>query len=337
MIRLQLEKKEEMLSLYAAKSKQARRDKDEEPCHIRTSFQRDRDRILYSKAFRRLKHKTQVFIVSTGDHYVTRLTHTLQVSQIARTIARALNLNEDLAEAISLGHDLGHTPFGHIGESVLNHLYSKGFNHNEQSIRVVEVLEKNGKGLNLTKDVRDGILKHSWTKEKTTGLPNTLEGEVCKIADKIAYINHDIDDAIRVGIIKTGDLPRSAIVMLGNSHSERINSLISDIIDYSSISLQNKKTKPTISLSPSVLVEMNILRSFLFENVYNLIAVTEKAEEARSIVFSLYHYFTKNPNKIPDEFISEEQDRERRIVDYIAGMTDQFAIKEAEKIKTKRF
>jgi dGTPase len=236
-IRQRAEEKEESLSRYAIKSKQSRgRLRDEEPCPIRTVFQRDRDRIIYSNSFRRLKHKTQVFIAPQGDHYVTRLTHTLEVSQIARTIARALNLNEDLTEAISMGHDLGHTPFGHVGEQVLNELYPPGFRHNEQSLRTVDLLEKDGKGLNLTWEVRDGIVNHSKTSEKTLedwGQVATLEGSIAKIADVVAYVNHDIDDAIRAAVLKENDLPLSATNLLGHSNTERINSLVSDIIEQS--------------------------------------------------------------------------------------------------------
>ncbi|MCK4964867.1 MAG: deoxyguanosinetriphosphate triphosphohydrolase, partial [Dehalococcoidia bacterium] len=226
-IRHWLEEREEGLSPYAAKSRLSRgRKLDEEPCPMRTAFQRDRDRIIHCKAFRRLKHKTQVFIAPPGDHYVTRLTHTLEVSQIGRSISRALNLNEDLTEAIALGHDLGHTPFGHVGEEVLNNLYPGGFRHNEQSLRVVDILEKDGRGLNLTWEVREGILKHAKARAdilgKEWGSVDTLEGQVCKIADIIAYINHDIGDAVRAGILSEDELPRQAVAVLGHSHSERI-------------------------------------------------------------------------------------------------------------------
>ena len=248
----------------------------EEPCPIRTAFQRDRDRIIYCKSFRRLKHKTQVFIAPLGDHYVTRLTHTLEVSQIARTIARALNLNEDLTEAIALGHDLGHTPFGHVGEDVLNELYHHGFRHNEQSLRIVDLLENDGQGLNLTWEVRDGILNHSKTGVANIlgedwGEVSTLEGEVVKIADIVAYINHDIGDAIRAGIITERDLPLDAIMVLGITHSQRINTMVSDIIGNSwAVRCCDKicdtiKERPTIKMSPEVLAAANTLRDFLFE------------------------------------------------------------------------
>ena len=233
------EEREGSLSRYAAKSRLSRgRARQEEPCLIRTSFQRDRDRIIHSKSFRRLKHKTQVFIAPLGDHYVTRLTHTLEVAQIARTISRALNLNEDLTEAIALGHDLGHTPFGHVGERVLDELFPAGFRHNEQSLRVVDRLEKNGQGLNLTWEVRDGILNHSKTKVNNLvsadwGTVGTLEGDVCKVSDIVAYINHDLEDAIRAGMITEKDRPQSVINVLGFSHSQRINTIVCDIINFS--------------------------------------------------------------------------------------------------------
>ncbi len=253
-IRSWLESREETLSPFAAKSNQAHRDRSEEPSPMRTEFQRDRDRIIHCMAFRRLKHKTQVFIAPPGDHYVTRLTHTLEVSQIARTIARALNLNEDLTEAISLGHDLGHTPFGHVGEDVLNEIYPQGFSHNEQSLRVVEVLEKEGNGLNLTQEVREGILKHSKSREGILGenwdAPDTLEAQICKIADTIAYINHDIGDAIRAGLITSDNLPHSTIAVLGRTHSARINTLVNDVIDHSWVAtgLEESEDVPVISL-----------------------------------------------------------------------------------------
>jgi len=289
-IRQKTEEREESLSRYAAKSRQSRgRFKDEEPCPVRTDFQRDRDRIIHSKAFRRLKHKTQVFIAPLGDHYVTRLTHTLEVSQIARTISRALNLNEDLTEAIALGHDLGHTPFGHVGEEVLNELYHHGFKHNEQSLRVVDLLEKDGQGLNLTWEVRDGIVNHSKTRVGILGQDwgevNTLEGEVCKIADTVAYINHDIGDAIRAGIISERDLPLSAITVLGNSHSQRINTMVCDIIDFSwAVRGDNIKDSPTIGMSPQILEATNTLREFLFDRVYNVHAAQKEAKKAREVV-----------------------------------------------------
>ncbi|MDD4875911.1 MAG: deoxyguanosinetriphosphate triphosphohydrolase, partial [Dehalococcoidales bacterium] len=275
-IRQITEEFEKSLSPYAAKSVMSRgRARPEEDCAVRTVFHRDRDRIIHCKAFHRLKHKTQVFIAPLGDHYVTRLTHTLEVAQIARTIARSLKLNEDLTEAISLGHDLGHTPFGHIGEELLNELYYDGFRHNEQSLRVVDILENNGQGLNLTWEVRDGILNHSkpqtdiWGKD--WGEVNTFEGEICKISDIVAYLNHDIDDAIRAGIITESDLPLSTIQGLGSSHSQRINTMVCDIIECSwVVSGHGEIDNPVIGMSPQVLEMSNNLREFLFERVYKL-------------------------------------------------------------------
>jgi len=337
-IRQMIEEREEALSPYAAKSRLSRgRLKHEEPCPVRTAFQRDRDRIIHSKAFRRLKHKTQVFIAPLGDHYVTRLTHTLEVSQIARTIARALNLNEDLTEAIALGHDLGHTPFGHVGEEVLNELYHKGFRHNEQSLRVVDLLEKDGQGLNLTCEVRDGIVNHSKTRAdilgEDSGKASTLEGQVCKIADAIAYINHDIGDAIRAGIITENDLPLGPISVLGRFHSQRINTMVSDVIEHSWVAKGDSPTEsPSIGMSQAVLEETNKLRDFLFERVYNLRSALEEAEKAREVVRLLYQYLNEHEDRLPAEYSVYSDETERRVVDYIAGMTDQYALRTAEEL-----
>ncbi|MDH5695118.1 MAG: deoxyguanosinetriphosphate triphosphohydrolase [Dehalococcoidia bacterium] len=336
-IRQLAEEREESLSPHAVKSKLSRgRLKYEEPCPVRTAFQRDRDRIIHCKAFRRLKHKTQVFIAPLGDHYVTRLTHTLEVSQIARTIARALNLNEDLTEAIALGHDLGHTPFGHVGEEVLNELYHQGFRHNEQSLRVVDLLENDGQGLNLTWEVRDGILNHSKTRAdiqgEDSGQASTLEGQLCKIADAIAYINHDIGDAIRADIITEKDLPPSAVTILGRLHSQRINTMVCDIIDHSWVVRGYNKESPTIGMSPQILEATNTLRDFLFERVYNLQAAQEKAKMARKVVRQLYQYFNGHEDKLPPEYRFYSDETEQRVVDYIAGMTDQYALRLAEEL-----
>ncbi len=337
-IREQTEKREEALSPYAAKSKFSRgRLKWEEPCLVRTNFQRDRDRVIYSKAFRRLKHKTQVFIAPLGDHYVTRLTHTLQVAQIARTIARALNLNEDLTEAIALGHDLGHTPFGHIGEEVLNELYHGGFRHNEQSLRVVDLLEKGGQGLNLTWEVRDGILNHSKGQSGILGNGwgdvGTLEGQVCKIADVVAYVNHDVEDAIRAGIISQDDLPESVVKTLGQTHSQRINTLVCDIINCSwSVTGDSNIGKPMISMSPEVIKATNMLRQFLFDKVYYPSLAKADAVKARKVLRLLYSYFLRHEDKLPREFATLPVDKERKVIDYIAGMTDQYALRLAEEI-----
>ncbi|MCK4963601.1 MAG: deoxyguanosinetriphosphate triphosphohydrolase, partial [Dehalococcoidia bacterium] len=295
-IRRRLEESEGALSPYAAKSRLTQgRVRAEAPSPMRTEFQRDRDRVIHSKAFRRLKHKTQVFIAPLDDYYVTRLTHTLEVSQIARSIARALNLNEDLVEAISLGHDLGHTPFGHMGEEVLNEICSRGFRHSEQSLRIVESLEKDGRGLNLTWEVREGILNHSKTGAEGIlgddwGEVSTLEGEVVKIADTVAYINHDIGDAIRAGIITERDLPLDAIKMLGLAHSQRINTMVCDIIDNSweVRCCDIIKERPAIKMSSQVLAAANTLHNFLFERVYNLRSAQEETEKARGVIRLLY-------------------------------------------------
>jgi len=337
-IREQTEKKEEALSPYASKSKSSRgRLKWEEPCPIRTSFQRDRDRIIHSNAFRRLKHKTQVFIAPLGDHYVTRLTHTLEVSQIARTISRALNLNEDLAEAIALGHDLGHTPFGHIGEEVLNELYHGGFKHNEQSLRVVDLLEREGQGLNLTWEVRDGILNHSKGQAKILGEEwgdvNTLEGQICKIADIVAYVNHDVEDAIRADIISHNDLPKPVVATLGHGHSQRINTLVCDIINCSwPVSGNGNLTNQTIGMSSEVLRATNLLRQFLFDKVYYPSLAGEEAVKAGRVLRLLYSHFLKHEDRLPREFASLPDNKERKVIDYIAGMTDQYALRLAEEI-----
>lgn len=337
-IRQMAEEREESLSPHAAKSKLSRgRLKREDPCPVRTAFQRDRDRIIHSKAFRRLKHKTQVFIAPLGDHYVTRLTHTLEVSQIARTISRALNLNEDLTEAIALGHDLGHTPFGHVGEDVLNELYREGFRHNEQSLRIVDLLENDGKGLNLTSEVRDGILNHSKTREgilgQGRGTVNTLEGEVCKIADAVAYINHDIGDAIRAGVVTERDLPLPAIKLLGMYHSQRVNTMVCDIIEYSWSARDNNSTdSPAIGMSPTVLEATNNLREFLFDKVYNVRSAQAESERAREVVRLLYQYFGAHKDSLPPEYRLHSDDTERMVVDYIAGMTDQYALRLAEEL-----
>ena len=338
-IRQRFEEREESLSPYAAQSRLSRgRGRAEPPSPMRTDFQRDRDRIIHCKAFRRLKHKTQVFIAPLGDHYVTRLTHTLEVSQIARSIARALNMNEDLTEAISLGHDLGHTPFGHVGEDVLNELYHKGFKHNEQSLRVVDCLEKNGKGLNLTWEVREGILKHSKSSKQDIfgdmgDLPTTLEAQICRIADSVAYINHDIGDAIRAGLITEDDLPKSAIKVLGKYHSKRIDTMVCDIIDrsWSATGLESSDEPPVITMSPAVLKAANILRQFLFRNVYDVQVAKNDTEKAREVVRFLYQYFVGNPDCLPEEYACTG-DIERGVVDYIAGMTDNYAQRLTEEI-----
>jgi len=343
-IRVWLEEKEEHLSPYATKSRLSKgRLWPEEPCSTRTAFQRDRDRIIHCKAFRRLKHKTQVFIAPLGDHYVTRLTHTLEVSQIARSIARGLNLNEDLTEAIALGHDLGHTPFGHTGEEVLNEISPSGFRHNEQSLRVVDFLEKGGKGLNLTGEVREGILKHSKSRVDILGegweTVDTLEGQVCKIADIIAYVNHDLDDALRAGIIRESEIPNSITLVLGQSRSERINTVICDILDHSWAArgeeLTGEAIRPMIGMSPPVNEIMNTLRAFLFKRVYGSELVNREAEKAKKIVHLLYEYFMEHENELPQEYVLCGEPLVRRVVDHVAGMTDQYAMRTAVDLGLK--
>lgn len=321
-IREQIEEWEvNKLSQYATLSKNSRgRKSPEEKCTIRTDFMRDRDRIIHSKSFRRLKHKTQVFIAPEGDHFRTRLTHTLEVSQIGRTLARALCLNEDLVEAISLGHDLGHTPFGHTGERVLNNLHPHGFDHSKQSVRVIDFLEheENKIGLNLTYEVREGIINHSGT-----NISSTLEGQIVKYADRIAYINHDIDDAIRAGIIKKFDLPQNCIEILGETHGKRINTMIVDIVE-------NSLNKDYILMSEEINSATNKLRDFMFERVY--LNKKAKSEEAKAeyIITELYNYYLKNMDKLPKEHLKIydhiNSENEDIICDYIAGMTDRYVV-----------
>lgn len=316
-------REETLLSSVACRAARSRgREREEEACPIRTCFQRDVDRIVYSKAFRRLKHKTQVFLQPEGDHYRTRMTHTLEVSRIARTIARALALNEDLTEAIALGHDLGHTPFGHAGERMLNQLMPGGFAHYQQSVRVVERLEKNGEGLNLTWEVRNGILCH------TKGQPAaTLEGQVVRLADHIAYINHDIEDALRAGIIYPMDLPLEVSRVLGFTHSERINTLVADVI-------QASQGQPEIRQTPEVGEAMLALKDFMFANVYTNPLAKGEEGKAQEMLRALYHHYRENPDELPDDFqaIRMEEGVDRAVCDYIAGMTDPFAVEQFEKL-----
>jgi dGTPase len=333
------EEKEERLAPCAVKARLSQgRQAAEEPDPIRTAFQRDRDRIIHCMSFRRLKHKTQVFIAPMGDHYVTRLTHTLEVSQIARTIARALNLNEDLTEAISLGHDLGHTPFGHLGEDTLNELFEPGFRHNEQSLRIVDLLEKDGRGLNLTREVRNGIVSHSKSRkavlDKDWGRVETLEGEVVKISDMVAYINHDIGDAVRAGILTENDLPLNAIAVLGNRHATRINTMVSDIVQSSwEVRSCDIIKKTPIKMSLPVLAAANILRDFLFEHVYTPSTATADAVNAKNIVKFLWKYFNKHEDKLPAEYRRHTDTLQRGITDYIASMTDQYALRLAGELE----
>jgi dGTPase len=339
-IREWLEAREESLSPCAVKSRESRgRERPEPPSPVRTAFQRDRDRIIHCKSFRRLKHKTQVFIAPPGDHYVTRLTHTLEVAQIARTISRALNLNEDLTEAIALGHDLGHTPFGHVGEDVLDELYEGGFSHNLQSLRIVDLLEKDGRGLNLTWEVRDGIARHSKSGVGVLGEDwgevGTLEGEAVKISDMVAYVNHDIGDAIRAGILTESDLPEEAGEVLGTTHSRRIDTMVRDIIN-ASWDVRDCaiiKEKPAIRMSPAVRAAAETMRAFLFERVYNPRAAREETRRAEETVRFLYRYFVTHPETLPPEYRRQSDSIERSTADYIAGMTDQYALTKAEELQ----
>lgn len=311
------ESEKNLLSKFATLSSRSKgRHRQEEKCIVRTDFQRDRDRIIHSKAFRRLMHKTQVFISPEGDHYRTRLTHTLEVSQIARTIARGLKLNEDLTEAIALGHDLGHTPFGHTGEEILDSLMEEGFRHEEQSLRVVDILEQ-GVGLNLTWEVRDGIRHHT-----SSGTPGTLEGKVVQISDRIAYINHDIDDALRSGILRLKDLPQGSIKLLGESHSRRIDTMIKDII------AESYETG-NVGMSSSVYRATKDLRDFMFEKVYIGSRAKEEEEKAQEMLRLLFEYYCDHPETLPREFVDRVGPKaiKRAVCDYIAGMTDSFAIR----------
>ena len=315
----------ENLSPYASLNCETRgRERWEQPCDIRPDYQRDRDRIVHCKSFRRLKHKTQVFLAPEGDHYRTRLTHTLEVSQIARTIAKALNLNESLTEAIALGHDLGHTPFGHAGEYILNELCEEGFAHYKQSVRVVEVLEKKGRGLNLTWEVRDGILNHG-----SSRMPATLEGKIVRFSDKIAYINHDIDDAIRGKIIAEGDIPKEYSDILGTSVKERLDIMIHDII-------LNSMDKPDIVMSADVEKAMKSLRQWMFDNVYKNPLAKKEENKAQQLIVRLYEYYMDHVDQLPEEYLimmdTWLEKKERVVCDYIAGMSDRYAIDKFEEL-----
>lgn len=312
------------LSPYAALSVNSKgRSKPEEQCDIRPVFQRDRDRIIHCKAFRRLKDKTQVFLSPEGDHYRTRLTHTLEVSQTARTIAKALQLNEELVEAIALGHDLGHTPFGHAGERALNRVCPLGFEHSQQSVRTVDRLEKNGQGLNLTYEVRDGILNH-----QTIGKPHTLEGKIVRLSDKIAYIHHDMDDAVRAGILTERDVPKEIRDVIGDSTGARLDHFIHDIVTTS-------MGRNDILMSEPVDKAMKQIRQFMFDNVYqNPIAKSEESK-AEVLMETLYQHFMKNIDDLPEEYLnllSEGEPREQVVCDYVGAMTDRYAVATYEEI-----
>jgi dGTPase len=359
-VRRRTEERELLLAPFAAKSRYSRgRARPDEPSPTRSEFQRDRDRVIHSKAFRRLKHKTQVFIAPLGDHYVTRLTHTMEVAQIARTIARALNLNEDLTEAIALAHDLGHPPFGHAGEEVLGELIPGGFRHNQQSLRVVDVLEKNGQGLNLTWETRESIAKHSKPRGsvagKEFGIPPTLEGQVCKIADAVAYLNHDIGDAVRARLLTEGELPARSREVLGTRHAERIDTMVNDIVtaswdavraDEDSLG-QNEKLyrqmadevsdradagEALVRMSPPVQDAVDELRNFMFENVYLDSDAKEEVGRAQDMLRLLFNYYLQHPDRMPPEYAENGRGEpiHQAVADYVAGMTDQYAIKAFE-------
>lgn len=308
--------REPPLGPRAARAGDATRELPEDPCPLRTAFQRDRDRIIHTKAFRRLKHKTQVFISPEGDHYRTRLTHTLEVSAIGRTVARAMELNEDLVEAITMGHDLGHAPFGHAGEHALDDLlreeHGRRFLHNEQSVRVVEVLERDGRGLNLTREVRDGIRHHTGV-----GRPATLEGQVVRLVDRIAYVNHDIDDAIRAGIIAAADLPAPEIAVLGASTSERITTLVTDIV-------RSSADSDEIRQSDEVGEAFRSLRGFMFDQVYLASPAADEAQRARYVVQALVRAYLTDPSLLPP---GGDAGLLTRVTDHVSGMTDRYALR----------
>ncbi len=297
------------------------RETEEPPDPLRTCYQRDRDRIVHSKAFRRLKHKTQVFLAPEGDHYRVRLTHTLEVSQIARTAARALRLNEDLTEAISLGHDLGHTPFGHLGEQALTPFLGRPFRHNEQSLRIVDHLENDGRGLNLSWEVRDGIVNHTWSMPQ----PATHEAQVVRFADRIAYINHDVDDAVRAGVLEEGELPAEALDVLGQTHSARINTLVTDLVEHSGDGAE-------IGLSGERFRALDVLRDFLFDRVYLRDEARVEQDKAIGLVRTLFAHYLEHPEAVPEEYHRAPGDLPTRVADYIAGMTDRFALRAYERL-----
>ena len=347
LVRQRLERREELLSLFASRSVDAVRAISEEgdPSPVRTAFQRDRDRIIHTNSFRRLKHKSQVFVAPVGDHFTTRLTHVIEVSQVGRTIARGLNLNEDLVEAIGLGHDLGHTPFGHIGEGVLNQVLPGGFHHSRQSVRVVTLLEKDGKGLNLTGHVVDGIRDHSkpegefLSREAVADL--TLEAQIVRISDALAYLAHDILDALRSGFISLEDLPADAIEMLGERHSQRVNTVIEDVIGSSwdcvgeavgEVGQTTADDVPWIRMSDELGKIVTELRVFMFERFYHRISNSVKGRKAAAIVGVLFEHFNRQPDNIPNRLRELSESTERAAADFVCGMTDNFALNMAEQI-----
>jgi dGTPase len=312
----------QILSSRATLSSESKgREREERPHHMRTAFQRDRDRIVHSKSFRRLKHKTQVFISPEGDHYRVRLTHTLEVTQIARTIARALRLNEDLTEAIALAHDLGHTPFGHLGEQALSPFLGRPFRHSEQSLRVVDHLERDGQGLNLTWEVRDGIVNHTWSMP----MPSTPEGQLVRLADRLGYVNHDIDDAIRAGLLMEKELPEEAVAILGRSHADRIERLVTDIVETS-------MDAPEVGLSEPAAHALDILRQFMFSRVYMREEASAEQEKAIGVVRGLFSHYLDHPGDVPSEYHAAPGDSPTRVADYIAGMTDRYALRVYAKL-----
>jgi dGTPase len=321
-IRERQEELERALSPHATLSTASKgRERDEAPHHMRTAFQRDRDRLVHCKAFRRLKHKTQVFIAPEGDHYRVRLTHTLEVSQIARTISRALRLNEDLTEAIALGHDLGHTPFGHLGEQALSPFLGRPFRHSEQSLRVVDHLERDGRGLNLTWEVRDGILNHTWSMPS----PATTEAQVVRFADRLAYVNHDIDDAIRAGLLSEDELPAEAVTVLGTSHGARIETLVNDIVE-------STGDGPEVGMSEPAFAALDVLRDFMFERVYLRAEAAAEQEKAVALIRTLFSHYLDHPEDIPPEYRTAPGDLTTHVADYIAGMTDRYALRIYEQL-----
>jgi dGTPase len=331
-IRKMLEQAEvDSLAPYACLSSKTRGRQSPMPeCDVRTAFQRDRDRILHSKSFRRLKDKTQVFLLPVGDHYRTRLTHTLEVSQIARTISKSLRLNEDLTEAIALGHDLGHTPFGHAGEDVLDEILPDGFRHNEQSLRVVDILERDGQGLNLTFEVRDGILRHSKGKESIASrenIPGTLEGQVVRVADIIAYVNHDIEDAMRAGVINQSDLPEDHIRVVGRSHGARIDTMVKGVIEESINS-------PEIGMTPAALGATEGLRVYLYDEVYPREEIQSEIHKATKALKEIFFYFMEHPEDITQNSSRDADNNtiQRIVCDFVAGMSDKMALSTYERL-----
>ncbi len=339
-IRQRLEAREESLSPYATRViNTGGRATPEEPHPYRTAFQRDRDRIIHTNTFRRLKHKSQVFLAPLGDHYTTRLTHTIEVQQVARTIARALNLNEDLVEATALGHDLGHTPFGHIGEKVLDRLLDGGFHHSRQSVRIVESLEKAGRGLNLTREVIEGIRRHSkppgdfLSREAVDGM--SMEGQTVRVSDALAYLTHDINDAIRAGAITVDDLPAAAIERLGSRHSRRVDTVITGIIEGTLHSMADADAggmPPVITMPDDLATVTNDLRDFMFERVYLPLSDSEQGLAAQNIVEALFLHYVANPEDVIPEIRSSGDSQERSAADMVCGMTDEFALRTAEEI-----